>query len=134
MAAHWLVPVQALREIGTFAEMFPLYGQDDNWCDRARYHGWKIGVVPSARAIHDRAARSESNDRLIERNYYNTSLVRLADINRPLWLSWLYVCLFTPVQALKYRSWAPFRLFPVLCRHNATVRSLRQATKNASSL
>lgn len=134
MAAHWLVPVRALREIGTFAELFPLYGQDDNWCDRARYHGWKIGVVPSARAIHDRAARRETQDRLIERNYFNTALVRLADINRPLWLSWLYVCLFTPVQALKYRSWAPFRLFPSLCRQNAAVCALRQTTNKSSNV
>lgn len=132
MAAHWLVPVRALREIGTFAEQFPLYGQDDNWCDRARYHGWKIGVVPSARAIHDRATRAESKERILERNYRNAALVRLADINRPLWLSWLYVCLFTPVQAIKYGSWAPFRLFPSLCRQNAAVRALRRSTKSHS--
>ena len=134
MAAHWLVPVKALQEIGPFAELFPLYGQDDNWCDRARFHGWKIGVVPSARAIHDRAARTESKDRLIERNYYNTALVRLADINHPLWLSWLYICLFTPVQALKYRSRAPFRLFSALCRHNAELRALRQTTNQCPNL
>lgn len=130
MAAHWLVPVRALKEIGTFAEQFPLYGQDDNWCDRARYHGWKIGVVPTARAIHDRASRTETQDRLIDRNYFTAALVRLADINRPLWLSWMYVCLFTPVQALKYRSWAPFRQFPSLCRHNAGIKALRRSMKN----
>lgn len=130
MAAHWLVPVKALREIGTFAELFPIYGQDDNWCDRARCHGWKIGVVPSARAIHDRATRAESKERILERNYRNASLVRLADINRPLWQSWLYVCLFTPVQAIKYRSWTPFRLFPSLCWHNAGIKALRHSTKN----
>ena len=128
MAAHWLVPVQALREVGKFAEMFPLYGQDDNWCDRARYHGWKIGVVPSARAVHDRASRRESRERILDRNYRTASLVRLADVNRPLWLSWMYVCLFTPVQALKYRSWQPFRLFPGLCRQNAALRALREET------
>ena len=129
MAAHWLVPVKALQEIGNFAEQFPLYGQDDNWCDRARYHGWKIGIVPAARAIHDRAARRESKDRLIERNYFNTSLVRLANINRPLAFAWLYVLLFTPVQALKYRTWAPFRLFSALCRRSAGLRALRKASK-----
>ncbi|MBO7510341.1 MAG: glycosyltransferase family 2 protein [Bacteroidales bacterium] len=129
MAAHWLVPVKALQEIGTFSELFPIYGQDDNWCDRARYHGWKIGVVPLARAIHDRSARSESKERILERNYRNAALVRLADINRPLWTSWLYVCLLTPVQALKYRSWAPFRLFSSLCRQNTAIVSLRQETR-----
>ena len=93
---------------------------------------YDTGVVPSARAIHDRAARAESKERLLERNYRNAALVRLADINRPLWLSWLYVCLLTPVQALKYRSWAPFRLFPSLCRQNAAVRTLRRSTKSHS--
>ena len=56
-AAHWLVPVKALREIGPFSDLFPYYGQDDDWCNRARYHGWKIGIIPQAKAVHDLAHR-----------------------------------------------------------------------------
>ena len=117
MAAHWLVPVKAIKEIGLFnEELFPLYGQDDDWCNRARYKGWKIGVVKEARAVHDRAQRQESKDRLIDRNYRSASLVRLADPNRPLWISYLYVCLYTLVKAVKYCSFQPFRLLPSICR------------------
>ncbi len=127
MAAHWLVPVKAIREIGLFNEdLFPLYGQDDDWCNRARYKGWKIGVVKEARAVHDRANRPESKDRLIERNYRSASLVRLADPNRPRWASFLYVCLYTFVKAIKYRSLNVFRAFRQICSQFPAVRAARR--------
>ena len=116
MAAHWLVPRKALETIGLFSGLFPLYGNDDNWCDRARYHGFKIGIVPEARAVHDRAYRKEPKEKVIYRNYYMGSLVRLCDINRPLWERFLFVCLFTLVKAVKYGSTLPFKHFRALCR------------------
>lgn len=125
MAAHWLVRVEAIRKIGLFnEELFPFYGQDDDWCNRARYHGYKIGVVPAARAVHDRAERPEPLDKTVFRNYYCGSLVRLCNINRPLWLQFLWVLAFTFVKAVKYRSFKPFhylkRIFSELsavCSH-----------------
>ena len=116
MAAHWLVPCEALEKVGLFSELFPIYGNDDNWCDRARYHGYKIGVVPEARAVHDRAYREEPREKVIYRNYYMGSLVRLCDINRPLWERFLFVCLFTVVKAVKYGSTLPFKHFRALVR------------------
>ena len=116
MAAHWLVPRKALEVIGLFDALFPLYGNDDNWCDRARYHGFKIGIVPQARAVHDRATREEPKEKVIFRNYYMGSLVRLCDINRPLWERFLFVCLFTLVKAVKYGSILPFKHFGSLVR------------------
>ena len=59
MAAHWLVRLSALRKTGLFAPIFEHYGEDDNLCDRLRASGWKIGVVPKAKAVHDRAWRKE---------------------------------------------------------------------------
>ena len=129
MAAHWLVPVAALRKIGPFAELFPYYGQDDDWCHRAHYHGYKVGVVPEALAVHDRAQRKESKERVIDRNYRVGSLVRLCDINRPLWERFLFVCLFTLVKAVKYRSLLPFKHFRSLCSQLPAVRAHRQASR-----
>ena len=129
MAAHWLVPRRALEEIGLFDPLFPLYGNDDNWCDRARYHGFKVGIVPSARAVHDRAVREEPKEKVIYRNYYMGSLVRLCDINRPLWERFLFVCLFTAVKAVKYGSILPFKHFRSLCKMLPEVRSSRLRSK-----
>jgi GT2 family glycosyltransferase len=130
MAAHWLVPVGALRRIGLFGEeLFPLYGQDDDWCNRARYHGLKIGVVPAARAVHDRAQRAEARERIIDRNYYTGSLVRLCDINRPLWERFCYVCLFTAVKAVKYHSLGVLRYFRLICRQLPAIREHRRNSR-----
>ena len=125
MAAHWLVPVEALRKVGLFNEdLFPLYGQDDNWCHRARYHGYKIAIVPEAHAVHDRAQRTEDKDKLIFRNYYMGSLVRLANPNIPMWLSYIYVLAFTLVKAIKYHSLKVFKYF---FRINSQLPALRQS-------
>ena len=134
MAAHWLVPRKALETIGLFSELFPLYGNDDNWCDRARYHGFKVGIVPQARAVHDRAKRTESKEKVIFRNYYMGSLVRLCDINRPLWERFLFVCLFTAVKAVKYGSILPFKHFGSLCRMLPEVKISRRAHRIPSPL
>ena len=126
MAAHWLVPVAALKAVGPFEEeLFPLYGQDDDWCNRARYHGYKVGVVPEARAVHDRAQRQEPKEKVIRRNYYTGSLIRLCDVNRPLWERFLFVCLFTLVKSVKYGSWLPFRYFWQICHQFPAIRRCR---------
>lgn len=125
-AAHWLVPVEALRKVGLFNEdQFPLYGQDDNWCHRARYHGYQIAIIPEARAVHDRAQRKEDKDKLIFRNYYTGSLVRLANPNIPMWISFLYVIAFTFVKAVKYFSFQPLRYFFRICKKVPELVSLQ---------
>ena len=127
MAAHWLVATEAIRKIGLFDEdLFSYYGQDDNWCHRARHKGYKIGIVPEARAVHDRADRKEDKDRLIFRNYYVGSLVRLANPNVPMWLSYIYILAFTLVKAVKYRSLKVFTYFFRLHSQFPAIRALRK--------
>lgn len=131
MAAHWLVPVSVIRRIGLFnEELFPLWGQDDDWCNRLDFYGLKIGVIPEARAVHDRAYRKEEKETMVRRNYYTGSLVRLADCRRPLWERFSFVILFTLVKAVKYGSVLPFkyfgqivRLLPQVKKHRENVRT-----------
>lgn len=129
MAAHWLMRVEAIKSVGKFSELFPYYGQDDDWCNRAKYHGWKIGIVPEARAVHDRAQRQESKDRIIDRNYRVGSLVRLCDINRPMWERFLFVILFTLVKTVKYFSFLPVKHFIGICKKLPELVNLRDLYK-----
>ena len=62
-------------------------------------------------------------------NYRIGSLVRLCDINRPLWERFLFVCLFTFVKAVKYRSLLPFKHFRSIIRSLPTVRAHRSASR-----
>lgn len=133
MAAHWLISCGALRQIGLFEPLLPLYGQDDNWCDRAAFHGFKLGYLDTARGVHDRAARKEPKDRIIYRNYYMGSLVRLLDIRRPLWERRLYVCLFTLVKTVKYGSLQPLKYHRSLRRQMKEIRAAREATRKPAA-
>lgn len=56
-AAAWLLPISTYKLIGGFDSMFFHYGEDDNYCQRVRYHGLKIGVVPTIFIEHDRENR-----------------------------------------------------------------------------
>lgn len=130
MAAHWLVPVRVVEKIGPFEEeLFPLYGQDDEWCRRLHFFGLKVGVVPQARAVHDRQQRQELLERVVYRNYYTGSLVRLCDVSRPLFEKFLFVIAFTFVKTVKYRSALPFKYFRKICRDLPKVRKLRSLVR-----
>ena len=130
MAAHWLVPVQVVEKIGPFEEeLFPLYGQDDEWCRRLHFFGLKVGVVPQARAVHDRQQRQEPLERVVYRNYYTGSLVRLCDVSRPFFEKFLFVIAFTFVKTVKYRSALPFKYFRKICRDLPKVRKQRSLVR-----
>lgn len=57
MAAHWLISRECFIKVGGFSPAFKQYGEDNNYNERVRYHGYKIGFVPSAIGIHDRGER-----------------------------------------------------------------------------
>ena len=111
MAAHWFMPTDTLRKVGLFAELFPIYGNDDDYCHRVLYHGLKLGVVATARGIHDKQYGPVSVEQKVYRNYYMGSLVSLADPRRPWCLSAVYVIALTLVKMLRYQSFLPLRYF-----------------------
>lgn len=133
MAAHWLVSRKALETVGLFEPLLPLYGQDDNWCDRALYHGLRIGFLPGAAAVHDRADRPESKERIIYRNYYMGSMVRLLDIRRPLWKQRIHVLLFTFVKIFKYASFQPLKHYCSLLKQMRDIRAARERTRQTQA-
>ena len=57
MAAHWLISNACLRKVGGFSPAFQQYGEDNNYLDRLKFWRFKVGIVPAAKAIHDRENR-----------------------------------------------------------------------------
>lgn len=133
MAAHWLVPVRVIGQIGPFEEeLFPFYGQDDDWCNRLHFCGLKVGVVPAARAVHDRAYRQEPLKKVIHRNFYTGSLVRLANPSKSIFENFLFVIPFTFVKAFKYRSLLPFKYLRKIFKDLPRVKKLREDARMRS--
>lgn len=93
-AAGWLLSKQILETVGGFDPMFFHYGEDDNYCQRAEYHGFKVGVVPTAFLLHDREDRItpqigkgstqyfERKERSLKLKYGNINLENLTELTQ----------------------------------------------------
>jgi GT2 family glycosyltransferase len=87
-AAGWLVTRECLLNVGGFDPIFFLYGEDDNFCQRVLYHGFKIGVVSNVYMIHDRSNREQkeidvtSDEFLkIQANIYKVKYANINEVN-----------------------------------------------------
>ncbi len=69
-AAAWLVSKKCLETVGGFDPLFFHYGEDDNYCQRVQYHGFKIGVLPKVYAIHDREDRVKEKTKIFSKMYF----------------------------------------------------------------
>lgn len=85
-AAAWLLSKACLEMVGGFDPIFFHYGEDDNYCHRVLYHGFKIGVLPQAYIIHDRIDRGHKKPKQFSDEYYKELIrdfkVYYADINQ----------------------------------------------------
>lgn len=82
MAAHWLITRNCLETTGGFSPTFFHYGEDDNYLLRTRYWKFKIGIVPTAFAVHDRQDSTWSNQK---RLYINNYTIPLNKMSNPLY-------------------------------------------------
>ncbi len=69
-AAAWLLSRNVLNTIGGFDPLFYHYGEDNNFTQRTRYHGFKIGIVPNIFIGHDSPKRKLSHGQLFDDEYY----------------------------------------------------------------
>ena len=93
-AAAWLVPVKVLLEVGGFDSVFYHYGEDDNFCQRVRYHKYNIGVVSGAHIYHDSNIRINDEVPVGSKKYFfeyeNYLKIRYGDINNEQGKSYIY--------------------------------------------
>lgn len=80
MAAHWLLPIETIKNVGLFSPAFPHYGEDANYVDRAMYHGYKIGIVTDALAVHDRESRVNSEEKRYYLDWYILTIYKISSL------------------------------------------------------
>ena len=68
-AAAWLVSKECLSKTGYFDPIFNHYGEDRNYCERVKYHGFNIGVAKKAAICHDRILKLNSNKIELQSKY-----------------------------------------------------------------
>jgi GT2 family glycosyltransferase len=84
-AAAWFIPTEVFYKVGGFDPLFFLYGEDDNYCQRIIYHGFKIGIIPNATIFHDSTNSNykvgEDGSEKYFRQFINNVYVKYADVN-----------------------------------------------------
>lgn len=70
-AAGWLLSKACLMTVGGFDPIFFHYGEDDNYCQRAYYHGFKIGVLSNTFMVHDREDRIKAKPDIYSKTYFD---------------------------------------------------------------
>lgn len=133
MAAHWLISKECLNKVGGFSPSFPHYGEDDNYIDRALYHGFKVGIVPEAIAIHDREDRKISREKQMYLNYtYNLVLCskfNITNINKIRSL-----IKNTLVSSIHNRSFVPFKyMMKIIFSWNKIMENLEISKYNETA-
>lgn len=134
MAAHWMIRRECLEAVGGFSPAFTQYGEDDNWLHRAQHAGFAAGVVPGAKAVHDRGMRPESFERKMQLKCVST-VVKVSDPNA--FLAWRLVR--EPLELLAmsviHRSSIPLKFIPKLVsRYPELVRLRRASVKHGAFL
>lgn len=76
-AAGWFVSNECLKTVGGFDPLFFHYGEDDNYCQRVRFHKYKIGVVPGTFIKHDREERLIKQPKNPDKTFLDTLERRL---------------------------------------------------------
>jgi len=84
-AACWLMSVNCIKRVGLFDTLFTHYGEDNNFLERARYHGIGVAIVPNSFLIHDRQGREKNRFHMFAETRFRVYLLLLLDINVPIY-------------------------------------------------
>ncbi len=117
-AAIWLVSPETFVKYGVFDSMFSHYGEDNEYSLRVSYFGGKVGVVPSAKAVHLRyhsKSTHQNNAFLYDlqrktNRFTNGNLVLLTNKNNSLKRALLEVFRITAREILKCFFKGDFRI------------------------
>lgn len=80
-AAAWLISKRCIETVGGFDPLFYHYGEDNNYCQRANYHGFKVGLATNAFVCHDREQRMTKKNEISENRVELNMLKTISDIN-----------------------------------------------------
>ena len=69
-AAIWLLSRECVTRVGLLNPAFDHYGEDREYTDRVRYHGFSVSLAPACRAYHERAQNPRPEDLMAARYRY----------------------------------------------------------------
>lgn len=80
-AAAWLVSKKCIEIVGGFDPLFYHYGEDNNYCQRIKYHGFKLGLATQTFIYHDREQRMSNHSKNGIKQQELAMMKTISDIN-----------------------------------------------------
>lgn len=74
-AAIWMLSKQTLKKVGGFNPYFFHYAEDNDYVNRSKFLGLKLGVIPNCYAIHDRKQQFRKTSKMDITNYLKIKLM-----------------------------------------------------------
>ena len=83
-AAAWMLSRKTVERIGGFDPVFFHYGEDDNYCQRIKYHNGSVAFIPNSFIHHDRI--EHGNMQVFNKNSITATLLTVyGNINTNFW-------------------------------------------------
>ena len=129
-AAHWLISRTCVETVGGFSPAFYHCGEDNNYLHRLRYKGFKVGVVPQVKAVHDREHRAPSLTKDLYITHYVDPIIWLSNINEKMsCFSKIGILLLVIKNTLKYKSLKPVAHFMRLLKKYGYIAQCAKKSK-----
>lgn len=133
-AAHWLISRECLLKVGLFSPTFPHYGEDNNYQNRVYYHGFKVGIVPRAKAVHDSVPQTAySRQKAMRLAAYIKQLVKMSNIHCAHNQNLFYVIIYEFYYCLKFKSLMPLYFLAKIIANIVSINRNKAITKNKSA-
>lgn len=129
MAAHWMISHDCFVKVGLFSSSFPHYGEDNNYAQRVHYHGFLIGVVTSAMAIHDREYRVNSKEKEMYLDYIS-AISDISNINDSCKFTIVRNIYYLLTHTIKYKSLCPVKYAWKLTKQLREILKNKETTKS----
>ena len=108
MAAHWMISIECLGNVGGFSPAFSHYGEDDNYIHRTLYKGFRVGIHSGATVIHDREMRPRSKETSMKLKCV-ASVVKISNPHNRLWVRQILQPFELLAICIRYGSASVFR-------------------------
>lgn len=127
-AAHWMLTLECIKKVGGFSPAFPHYGEDLDYFNRLKFHGFNAEVEMGAKAVHDRSDRPRPKEFRMRLKYITAKAAicnPAKNSSKELWRQFIILLLMS----VKNFSWNLVKYAFKLFREYPALKETRSASR-----
>lgn len=129
--AFLMIRKKAVADIGLLDERFFLYGEELDWCLRAKRAGWAVAYYPAAQIVHYKGESTKYNSRKAAVEFYRAMYLFHKKHFAKDHSSVTNLLIYSGILLKALSSWRRF-LFAAQLRSNGEQQAVRQSAQKAA--